>query len=214
MYLLPHCSKTYFVFTDATYIFHEDKPNVKKIEQKNLGWPGGTIMRFEMFRRIENILKNYDFLFFFNSDMQLIDFVWEEILPFEEELTALVHPLFYDKRNTDYPYERNPNSMAYIPFGLGTNYYFGSLYGGKANDFLNMSKTLDETIANDISNGVIAIWYDESYLNRYLLTLKYIKSLDPSYGYPEGCSLPFVPKIIKRDKSQWGGHQSFRSIYG
>lgn len=212
-FLLPDCRKTYFVFTDADSIFAEEKESVVKIKQKNLGWPGGTLMRFEMFRKIENDLKQFDFLFFFNSDMLLNDFVREEeILPHKEGLTALNHPNFYDKDNFAFPYERNPNSLAFIPFGLGTYYYFGSLSGGKATEFLNMIKTLEEAILTDLSNGVIATWYDESHLNKYLLN-KHVKVLSPSYGYPEGFSIPFYPKIIKRDKISRGGLESFRSNY-
>jgi len=59
---------------------------------------------------------------------------------------------------------------------------------------------LDKNINIDLDNDVIALWHDESQLNRYIIGKEY-KLLDPGYIYPEGWDLPFKAKIIGRDKS-------------
>ncbi|WP_209125522.1 family 6 glucosyltransferase [Alkalihalobacillus sp. BA299] len=209
-FLLPNCQKMYFVFSDAKRIYNEDNDTVRKVSQKNLGWPRNTLMRFNMFRKIEEELKEYDYLFFFNANMLLVDIVYEEeILPKKEGLMAVIHPGFYNKKENAFSYDRNPNSQAYIPYGQGKYYFMGGLNGGRSHDYLKLIKTLDGRIKKDLANGVTAIWHDESHLNKYLLG-KTIKILNPSYGYPEGWNLPFTPKIIIRDKKKWGGHAFLR----
>lgn len=212
-FLLPHCEKTYFVFTDAEHIMDEDQKNVRKIFQANLGWPGNTLFRFEMFRRIENALIAFDYLFFFNANTIFGDFIYnEEILPATEGLMAVRHPWFYDKDPIVFPYERNPGSLASIAFVQGQHYFLGGVNGGRTEDYLMMIKTLEDRIRKDLDSGITAIHNDESHLNKYLLD-KTVKVLDPSYGYPdpEVWSIPFTPKVIFLDKNRWGGHQYLRN---
>lgn len=212
-FLLPNCEKTYFVFTDAEHIADEDQKHVRKIYQTNLGWPGNTLFRFEMFRRVEQALSEFDYLFFFNANVIFPQTVFEaELLPEDEGIMAVKHPWFYDQDPIVFPYERNPESLAYIPFGQGQHYFMGGVNGGRTEDYLTMARTLDDRIRNDLDKGMIAIHNDESHLNKYLLD-KSVKVLEPSHGYPDPqvWSLPFTPKIIILDKSKWGGHQYLRN---
>lgn len=215
-FLLPNCQKTYYVFTDAPYIAYENKKNVKKIFQRSLGWPGNTLLRFDMFLQAEQVLQQNDYLFFFNANITLLNFIREkEILPGAEGLTAVIHPYLYGKHNNAFPYERNRASSAYIPYGEGNYYFMGGVNGGKTDHYLRLVRTLERNIRNDLSNGIIATVYDESHLNRYLLD-KSIKVLIPSYGIPEEwiytATNPDLPrKILIRDKINWGGHGFLRN---
>ena len=164
-----------------------------------------------MFKGIEEKLKEFDYIFFLNANMLFVDYVGEEILPKEEGLLVAKHPAFYDKDVDEYPYDRNEKSLAYIPYGQGDVYVQGAFNGGKSRDFLQLINELDKNINIDLDNDVIALWHDESQLNRYIIGKEY-KLLDPGYIYPEGWDLPFKAKIIGRDKSKWGGHQDLRGI--
>lgn len=210
-YFLNNSEKHYFVFTDAQSIYDENCDRVHKIYQKTLGWPYNTLMRFNMFKGIEEKLKEFDYIFFLNANMLFVDYVGEEILPKEEGLLVAKHPAFYDKDVDEYPYDRNEKSLAYIPYGQGDIYVQGAFNGGKSRDFLQLINELDKNINIDLDNDVIALWHDESQLNRYIIGKEY-KLLDPGYIYPEGWDLPFKAKIIGRDKSKWGGHQDLRGI--
>lgn len=58
-------TREYFVFTDATSLYGNDKDNhIHVIKQANLGWPDNTMKRFEMFLRIRDQLEKMDYLFF------------------------------------------------------------------------------------------------------------------------------------------------------
>jgi hypothetical protein len=211
-FLLPECEKTYFVFTDCAHLPHEEKPNVVKIHQSNMGWPGNTLYRYGMFGNIESLLLPFDYLFFFNANITIVDKIdaWE-LLPTEGEgLTLVRHPGLYDHAPNHFPYDRNPRSAAYIPPGHGTHYYMGGVNGGRKKPFLDLIRTLHARIMDDYARGVTALHYDESHLNHYALHLP-VKVLTPSYGYPEGPNLPFHPKVYIKDKMKWGGHFYLRN---
>jgi len=207
---LPSIEKHYFVFTDSKKI--ENSDHIHLIFQERLPWPYPTLFRFKMFNKLHEDLNEFDFIFFMNANLLVIEMVGEEILPYAQGLSAVLHPGFYAENNPDkYTYDRNPRSLAYIPFGQGCRYFMGGFNGGRAKDFLKMCDTLNRNVDLDLSKGIIALWHDESHLNRYMLNRDPL-ILTPAYGYPEGWKLPFSPKIIIRDKNRFGGHDALRGI--
>ncbi len=211
MNFLPGHPKTYYVFTDSPVILGEEQPNVNRIYQGNLGWPGNSLMRFSMFLSIQETLRQEtDFVYFFNSNMRFDAPVGEEMLPIHEGIVALNHYGFYNAPPETYPYDRNPDSAANIPLGAGSYYFAGALIGGRTEMFLQMSNELASIINQDVARGISALWFDESYFNRYMLD-KPARILDPSYGYPDGWTLPFPIRMMLRDKNKWGGYDVLRT---
>lgn len=201
---LKNSLKEYYVFTDDTDIVFKEKNNVHIIYQKSLGWPNNTLKRFHIFSRIFDELREFDYIFFMNANCQCVDQITEEeFLPVDKELLVVKHPGFYDKDSDEYTYDRNPKSTAYIPYGKGDYYICGGVNGGKSDAFLQLMKSLMKNIDLDIQNNVIAIWHDESHINKYILEREDYSILSPSYCYPEGWDLPFCEKIRIRNKSNW-----------
>lgn len=205
-YFLPSHNKHYFVFTDATELNFGN--NVTLIKEQPKGFPMDSLLRFKMFNSIYEHLEKFDYLFFFNSNMCIVDFINEDILPDKKNdgLVALIHPGYYNKKAQYYPFERNPKSKAFIPFLSPKKYfyYMGSFNGGESKAFLKLIKQLDSNVNEDLNNGIIAIYHDESHLNSYL-NFKNTKGVDPSYGFPEGSNIPFQPKILILNKVKHGG---------
>lgn len=201
--------KHFFVFSDASpELFSND--DTSYIYQPKLGWPNDTLLRFHMFSRILDKLKQYDFIFFFNSNIIFLEEISENILPTSKEgLLVVQHPGFYNKKNSQYTYERNKKSLAFIPYGKGDYYVCGGVNGGTAHAYINMIKNLKEAIDIDIKHRIIAQWHDESHINKYILNKNY-KILSPEYAYPEGSQLPFSPRILILDKNKFGGHDFLR----
>ncbi|HOL87536.1 MAG TPA: family 6 glucosyltransferase [Defluviitoga tunisiensis] len=206
--------KHYFIFTDALQIEHENNPRVHKIYQEPLPWPYITLDRFTIFQKARKELEKMDFIYFFNANMLIVKPIGKEILPNRDKPIVMVqHPGFFNKKRKEYTYETNPRSRAYVPDNIGKYYFMGGLNGGLAKDYLEMVDELRKRVEEDKKNGIIAVWHDESHLNRYAVDYPdKIKILDPSYGYPEGWNLPFDPKIIIRDKNKYGGHNYLRGI--
>jgi hypothetical protein len=70
-----------------------------------------------------------------------------------------------------------------------------------------MSRKIRENIDTDLQKDIIAIWHDESHLNRYLISNQQLtKTLLPSYCYPESWNLPYPKKILALDKD----HEAIR----
>lgn len=214
-YLIPQDKyvKEYFVFTDAEYIEYEDRSLVHRIYQKALDWPYITLFRFKIFNASKGLYKDIDFLYFFNANMLCVDNISTNFLPDKDRnLVFLQHPGFYDKAIEEFTYEKSRKSLAGVQTGEGKYYFQGALNGGEKEAYLKMCKVLERNIDEDLSNNIIALWHDESHLNRYAIDHdQEIKNLNPSYGYPEGWQLPFGKKILIRDKNKFGGHDFLRN---
>jgi len=211
-YFLKDCHVEYFVFTNGKIRTTNDMVTV--VECEHLNWPFSTLMRFHLFCKIEQELRNFDYVFFMNANIMFLSNIsQEEILPLHHDLTALLHPGLYFKSKDFFTYERCPESLAFMSQNEGINYYSGALNGGKSDAYIQMAKVLSSNIDKDLENGIIAIWHDESHLNKYLWKYKEkVKGLSPAYGYPEEQNLPFERKILILDKAKMGGHDYFRQI--
>jgi hypothetical protein len=210
-YLLPELEKHYFVFTDGEINTYEN-PFVKIVEQKRLGWPFDTLYRFKIFLGIENQLQEMDYLYFFNSNLILLQNIGNEILPDEQdELVVTQHPGFYNKKRKKFTYETNKKSSAYIAENEGNIYVAGGLNGGRTQSFLKLAQELCKNIDVDFEKNIIAIWHDESHLNRYVIG-KNVKVLSPAYLFPQDSTIPFEQKILILDKNKFGGHDFLRQV--
>ena len=74
-----------------------------------------------------------------------------------------------------------------------------------------MSETIVANIEKDFENDLIAVWHDESHMNRYLIDNPPTLSLTPSYCFAEeqmkNPQYPYEPKIIALKKN----HDELRS---
>lgn len=205
-FFLRGIEKKYFVFTDDAGIIN--KPNICKIYEKSKGFPMDSLLRFQMFLSIKEELDYFDYVFFLNSNMLFIEEVHTEILPLNVSsgLMATIHPGAYHGKYRLFNYERRKKSKAFIPYESGQKYfyYMGGFNGGRTKDFLKLSSVCNNNIKEDLSKGIIAIYHDESHLNKYLHGLDILR-LSPSYGYPEDSSLPVKPKIIILNKIKHAG---------
>ncbi|MBN2754701.1 MAG: glycosyl transferase family 6 [Candidatus Goldbacteria bacterium] len=205
--------KHFFIFTDSLKINSMKNSDITVIKQEKMGWPFDTLMRFKMFESIEDKLKNFDYIFFFNSNIVFIRPVKEEIFPGTEN-GGIAASIFYMKNQDEYTYDRNPESNAYIPYGKGKAYYQGGLNGGTAADYLQMIKTVRKWVDEDVEKKIFAKWNDESYINKYLLD-KNPLIINRNYMFPQEWRMKDCPgKLIAmlRDKSNpfYGGTKWLR----
>lgn len=215
-YFVQEVRKEYYVFTDQpNKQFLLNNSNIKVIQQKDLGWPGNTLFRFQMFLTIENQLAKHDYLFFFNGNTLFKKKISSnEIIPQADDsyLVGLSWTNVYTDKNL-FPYERNPKSLACIPSGSGNYYFQGGLNGGRTKEYLDLIHNCNDAIEKDLSNKIIACSHDESHINKYLLNRK-IKVLNSSYGCPEERDFSSNPKIIFRDKNKHLGENYVNKMKG
>lgn len=194
------------LFTD--HEIEECSDNVKVSQIEHESWPMPTLKRYNYFVKEKDFISQFDYCYYFDVDMGLVDKVGDEVL---SDLVATQHPYqsFYPKEERSY--DRNPKSLAYVaPGEEGEYYYAGGFNGGSTREFLKMSEVLAERVTKDLENGVVALWHDESQMNRYLIDNPPTLSLTPSYCFAEeqmnNPDYPFEPKIIALRKN----HNEFR----
>lgn len=208
--------KQYFFFTDSKDFF-KNNGNLTIVPIENYGWPLIACHRYKILNMIKNQLKDFDCTFFFNGNMEFIKKVsLEELLPTEEEggIIAPLHSVNKKNRGDSLPFERNPKSQAYVPYGTEHKYYHSGLLGGLIPQFLEMCNACEKMTDIDLSNNIIPTVHDESIFNKYILNHKY-KEISNNYIFPpDGKPFwKFFPvKIIQRDKCKlkYGGHAYLR----
>jgi hypothetical protein len=183
-----------------------DKPgsfDAINVYQEHLGWPRVTLMRYHNILSQKHLIGWYDYVFYIDADMQIASSIIEKEF-LSDGLTAVLHPGFVST------FERNPESAAYVE-GYPT-YYQGCLIGGVIAEFEKMCESIAKGVDSDDEKGIVAIWHDESHLNRYLADHPPAKTLTPAYCYPSPhylkhpeswmeCDIKdFIPKIRHDEK--------------
>ena len=189
----------------------ETSDNIKVSQIEHEDWPMPTLKRYNYFIKEKEFISQFDYCYYFDVDMGIVGKVGDEILG---DLVATMHPYqsFYPKEQRTY--DRNPQSHAYVPQGKeGELYYAGGFNGGSTEKFLEMSKVIAERVTDDLQRGVIALWHDESQMNRYLIDNPPTLSLTPSYCFAEeqmqNPDYPYAAKIIALKKD----HYELRNWY-
>ena len=204
--------KKYYVFTDSDKIYGEvGNPNIHRFYQEALPWPDIALKRYEIFFQIKDILvEDTDYVFFFNGNSLFLDYiVWSEIAPDKQQGFLLSLSWNCYDGNQKFPYDRNIRSTAYIPYGKGDIYYQSGLTGGRTKEYIDLLQECREQTDIDYYNKVIAVYHDESHLNKFLLDRK-IKVLSTNYGRPEKWKKPECAKMIFRDKYKIFGDEIYK----
>ena len=185
-YFLPQYEKQFIVLTDDKTLTHETISN--NIYFPFYEWPYSTLYK----NKAINLTKEYfdcDILFWVDADLKCIDYVTssEDLLPTKEKPICCVNHcgwLHEGKEIKLYPYETNSKSTAFVEDIYKVPYHQACLYGGLYENFFNMSKTIEKNIDIDLSNDIVAIWHDESHLNRYIQDIS-LKTIPRIYARPE-----------------------------
>lgn len=110
------------------------------------------------------------------------------------------------------PLERDPKSLAYIPYNKGYKYVCGGVNGGETTAYLEMIDVLKKRIDEDLSNGIIAIFHDESHINKYILDRKDVQYLTPEFCNPDDMNINYEKKIRLLDKNKYIDIKKERNI--
>jgi histo-blood group ABO system transferase len=158
----------------------------------------------------KDFISTFDYCYYFDVDMGIVDKVGDEVL--SDGIVATMHPYQSFMPKESRSYDRNPKSLAYVaPGEEGEYYYAGGFNGGSTKEFLKMSEVIADRVTKDLENDVIALWHDESQMNRYLIDNPPALSLTPSYCFAEeqmdNKDYPYEPKIIALKKN----HAELRS---
>lgn len=180
-------------------------PQVKIFPTESVAWPYPTLLRYNLFLQQEELLKEYDYIFYCDIDMKFVGLVSDEILG--SGLTAAPHPGYYIRKELYPPYEPNIQSASYVkrpgkvmdeagkPRFI-PHYYAGGFQGGRSVKFIEAMKECRKIIEQDLNRGYVPIWNDESAWNKYLSENPPEIFLDPSYIYPDSLIKEYYEPIV------------------
>lgn len=173
-----------YVFTDRP----KEVPHVKMAPGRKLmvrpvpsskRWQEISARRMEIIQTLIKELRNStDFIFCLDVDSEFHDHWGTESLG---RLVAVIHPGYYRDDRRRFPYERRPESRAYVADGEGDFYYCGGAFGGLLQEVHLLAKTCRSNFEADAKEGIEAAWQEESHLNRYMWINKPSKILSPEY---------------------------------
>lgn len=189
-----------FVFSNIPQIFELKNGRIKTkgIVTTHVPFPLISLLRYHYYGSCQE-LEEYDYIFHIDCDMQLMSNVGSEILG---DRVCVLHPGFAARQKPEiYPYDRNENSNAYVKTGEGSLYFQNCFQGGNAKEFLNMCSILKNRCEEDLRKNYIALWHDESYMNRYMVENPPTLVLPPTYAQPESWSSFGETKIMHLDKN-------------
>jgi histo-blood group ABO system transferase len=189
-----------FVFSNIPQIFELKNGRIKTkgIMTTHVPFPLISLLRYHYYSSCQE-LEEYDYIFHIDCDMQMVDNVGSEILG---ERVCVLHPGFANRQYPEtYPYDRNDKSNAYVKPGDGILYYQNCFQGGSSKEFLKMCNTLKNFCEEDLRNNYIALWHDESYMNRYMIENQPTVILPPTYAQPQNWQSYGPTKILHLDKN-------------
>lgn len=194
---LTAVKKDIFIFSDSDQFTSSNNLIIKQIQHEQ--WPYVTLKRFEYFLSVADKLKDYDKVVYLDCDLVINEKI--DALP-ESFLFGVCHPSnIFDV--SFWPTERDPRSTAFLPVKKDMPYVQGCLWGGDGKTIVQLIENLYYNIKKDLSEDFVAVWHDESHLNKYFSYFKRneIKILNPGYAYPENWQLNFKKNIIHKDKN-------------
>ena len=207
-YFLPDCEKTLLVFTDGEL---SDTPDdMITYHQKHLEWPYITLKRFEIINKARQEIMKNDWFVFIDADALVVDTITErDFFDSDKSFFGVHHPCHFLNMpgHQEYPgaFESNKRSRASITENDDRSVYWqGCLWGGKVPDVLELIDTIQKRTDDDLRDGIIAVWHDESHLNKFFIeNRERVNTLPSSYAYPEDFSnvCNFEQKIIHLSKN-------------
>lgn len=204
-YFPPH---DFLLLTDSPQVW--DRDPLRAIRWPHFGANGSAAFRYHAILSLAYTLEHYTHIFVLDADLKVI----ASVLPEEvcgEGITAVSH--YNQLGDAVMPVETNPQSNAAMP-ARGVAYYHGCFIGGERKAFLAMAEQIVRWMDEDYSRHIVAAWFEESYLNKYLWLHPPAKVLTPAYCYPETNAAYYVrkwgkdyaPKVIQIDKRKLATH--------
>jgi hypothetical protein len=215
---------------DRVNSFARDNPDLgitcHKID--SLKWPEATLYRYKLISEEAESLTE-DYLMHLDADMLFKEEFGRDLRPLDWEngIALVAHPGFWRPAGFGRVrfYLSNPkiflidlvsylkvgglgswsqdlSSLAYVERHNRREYVCGGVWMGSRLSFLDMVSSLHNSVSNDEERGVMAIWHDESHLNKWA-SKNLHTTLTPRYcfdpGYPQLRNLEEVIRAVDKN---------------
>lgn len=201
---------------------------VKVIKIPSYKWPEATLFRYKIFQDHFDQITG-DYVIYLDADMELVTDFIAEIEPedWDNGVALVSHPGYWRPENKlsrvklylQHPYllirdfyrfvrvgslgawETNKKSAAYTKRKDRNNYVCGGTWMGSRESIIKLVRELSQKVEEDQARDVIALWHDESHLNRWSAKNNFTL-LNPQFcydgSYPGLGSLPPLIRAIDK----------------
>lgn len=110
---IPTYDKVFFIVTDDAALcerLNAEEKDVQCVVKERIGWPYESLYRWAYYRDFD--ASKTDYVWFFNSNSQVVDTVTEEVLA---PYTAVLHDMYVGKGYDVATFEKRPLSFAFVP---------------------------------------------------------------------------------------------------
>lgn len=214
-FFYPAHEKDYFIFTDSKKLLTLKDSRIHAYYQTKSGWPYDTLLRFNWICTVQDRLNDYDYCYYVNANSKLLKTLDENVVPFptkDQGMVLWVHTKSYeDYTGETFHPERNPISTACIPEGTPCRAYGGGFWGGTSEAVIKMSRELRDRTAIDLSNDFIAIWHDQSHVEKYGVEISPLIIRDGIIASEENANWETCC-LIFQNKKHFGGNDALREL--
>lgn len=191
---LPGVEKRVFVFGDGVPMEAEDVMwiRVDTVEAERV-----PLERFRWLFGSGRMFAGHDFVFLLKPQVRVrVRVEAGEVL--SGEMVAVLHAAYEGEPRSKIRFEENKASVAWIAPGEGCHYYCGSWQGGSPERLLAAVRLIVEWMGQDEAAGVMPVWGDESYWNRYWADVMPERVLGADYAWRAGTKLREgrMPKML------------------
>lgn len=197
-HFLPGIPATYFAFTDRCEEPALQAADVRVVRAAHHRFPRVCLLKYRIINSAAGELAGFSHVVYVDADMVAVRRVEApEFFCHDRPLFAVCH---YNavRRAPVHAFEHRAVSRAAVGPGddLST-YWQACFWGGRADAFLALSRELEARTDDDLGRGVTAKWWDESFLNKYLVDRKHaVHTYPPTYAWPAGKPLPRGCRIV------------------
>lgn len=183
---LPDAEKTFYAFSDRPNDKVFLRPNVVVHNVEHEKWPLVSLKRFEYMKLIIDDLEKYDWVFFVDADLHAQNATHTYEIDGDHDYIGVEHPGFHGRPNSG-TFERDSLSSASVRSDENPPYYWqGCFWGVRGSKVRTMIDTLVERVNSDLKREYIAVWFDESHINRFFIDYcSRTKTLHPGFAAPD-----------------------------
>jgi GT2 family glycosyltransferase len=179
----------YFIFGDVAQAWMRH-PRVHLIRQSRVGWPFDSVGRHFLYLSQVHLFEDMDYILSIDSDTIVLEPLSIDMLG---ETFATMNAWFFYAPMSWWTYDARLTTMgreysaAYIDPAQGQCYFGGGLFGGSYAGFVGILKSTTGMVTADLrkSPARMALWHDESYLNKHFFLHPPHVVLAPKFLYPE-----------------------------
>lgn len=180
-----------FLFTDrAADSSFLPGGKVHKRQQERVGWPFDSMGRHFLFRDAKDWYNEMDYMISVDSDSILSGPLDSSMLG---ERIGAIQAWFYGHEKSYWTNDRRltpvgtPYTHGYISDEAACCYFTGNLFGGSRTGFIEILEECTSLALLDLGSVPprVALWHDETYLNRVFVDHPPTIVLKPNFMYPE-----------------------------